>query len=72
MENRVRLTGLWRQQGKDGRPYLSGKLTGSSRLVVFPNDRKTKDTDPDFAVFVVPVEKRAEAPARAETPTFDL
>lgn len=72
MENKVRLTGLWKERTQDGKPYLSGKLTGSSRLVIFPNDRKTKDTDPDFAVYVVPVEKKAEAPARAETPTFDL
>jgi len=66
----TRLTGLWKEKTKDGKAYLSGKLTATSRLLVFPNERKQNDKDPDFNVFVVPVEKRAEKPEPAQEDPF--
>lgn len=59
MENGIRLTGLWRNEGRDGRPYMAGSL-GGGRLVVFPNERKERDADPDFVVYLVPAERREE------------
>jgi len=53
----VRLTGLWKNEGQDGKPYLAGSL-GGGRMMVFPNERKTKEQDPDFVVYLVPAEKK--------------
>lgn len=52
----IRLTGLWRNE-RDGKPYLAGSL-GGGRLLVFPNDRKAGERDPDFVVYLVPAERR--------------
>lgn len=60
----IRLTGLWRQE-RDGRSHLSGSL-GGGRLLVFPNERKANERDPDFVVYLVPAERREGGPARGE------
>lgn len=48
-----RVGALWIKQGKDGEFY-SGTLElgalGDVNVMVFPNTRKEKDTEPDFAV----------------------
>lgn len=53
----TRLTGLWKNTGKDGKIYLSGNLSGAARLLVLPNNKRG-DKDPDYNVYVVPNEKK--------------
>ena len=66
--NLVRLTGLWKNESKAGSTYLTGSISASSRLLILPNERKEKDTDPDFIAFMAPQEKREPKP-REEPPT---
>lgn len=58
---RMSLMGLYENEGRNGR-YLRGKL-GQLVVWVFPNDRKTQDTHPDWNVFVTEDRKPA-APGR--------
>lgn len=60
MTNSTKLTGLWKKQDKQGKDYFTGSLTGSARLVIFPNGFKNKETDPDYIAYIVPAEKRNE------------
>lgn len=60
MTNSTKLTGLWKKQDKSGKDYFTGSLTGTARLVIFPNGYKSKDTDPDYIAYVVPNERREE------------
>lgn len=53
----IRLTGLWKNESREGKPYMAGSL-GSGRLVVYPNERKSGERDPDFVVYLVPAERR--------------
>lgn len=46
----LKLTGLW-QNESDGKTYLTGYL-GDLRLVVFPNNYKEKENQPDFIMYV--------------------
>lgn len=55
---KVKLTGLWRGETKDGEPYLSGQLSGSSKLFIYKNRHKKNDGDPDFVAYLVPAKKR--------------
>lgn len=48
----IKLCGLWLGKTKDGRKYLSGNATYSSRFMAFPNSFKAKDTDPDYILYV--------------------
>ena len=63
----VKIAGLYKQKRKkDGRAYLTGKLNYGARLLVLPNDKKTPDSpanEPDFNVFLVPIEDKPKAPA---------
>jgi len=50
---------LWSKTDKNKKPMMSGYLSGilkllspSARLVVLKNDRKSKDSDPDWSVFI--------------------
>lgn len=48
----IRLGGLWKNKSKGGLNYLSGQFGGRARLVILPNLKKQKDSEPDFVLFV--------------------
>ncbi len=49
---KVKLTGLWKQKTQAGQPYLAGKVSPTSRLLVFPNSHKETDKDPDYIAYL--------------------
>ena len=61
MDNeKVKLTGLWRGQLKDGGQYLSGRLSPTSKLLIYPNTYKKTDKDPDYIAYMAPVREDTE------------
>ena len=70
MSDLIRLTGLWKTKTKAGDTMLSGSFSPSSKLVVLPNNRKQKDSDPDYIAFMAPVEKKEEK-QEAKQASFD-
>ena len=56
--SKAKLTGLWRNKGKDGKTYLSGSL-GVSALMVYPNGFKRSDKDPDYVAYLVQKDRKA-------------
>lgn len=57
--NRVKLTGLWKNTTKiDGHEYLSGNLSATATLQIWPNKFKRTDKDPDFNIFLVQKEPK--------------
>lgn len=66
-DTKVFLGGLWKQESKDGKAYLSGGLGVGGKLLVFPNGFKSKETDPDYKVYLVAKEKKRDT----GEPTFD-
>ena len=66
MEQGIKLTGLWKNKGRDGKTFLSGRLNGSSSLIVFPNNFKKGEKDPDYIVYLKPNEEKREAPKPAQ------
>lgn len=57
----VKLTGLWSGTDKNGNQTLSGNLNGSARIVIFHNQHKEKETDPDMIAYITKNEKRENA-----------
>lgn len=54
---RVKMTGLWKNETRNGKEYWSGNL-GSARIEVWPNDRKERDNHPDLNVYLAPRERK--------------
>ena len=53
--NGIRLTGLW-ENSKDGKRWLSGSL-GGGRLMIYRNENKKNEKEPDFNVYLYPAVK---------------
>lgn len=66
-KNLIRLTGLWKTQTKAGDTMLSGSFSPSSKLVVLPNGKKQKASDPDYIAFMAPQEKKEDQPVQQNT-----
>jgi len=54
----VKIAVLWRNESKKGQTYLAGNLGPTARLLVFPNEYKKAENDPDYSVLLVPREKK--------------
>ncbi len=58
---RVRVGGFWKKVSKkDGTRFLNGPLTATSQYMLFPNDKKSKDSDPDFILYLYSRTKREQ------------
>lgn len=67
--NGIRLTGLWKNTSKDGKPFLSGSL-GGVKVLVFPNEHKKGEKDPDFNLVLAPREEREKKPPEETSGDF--
>ncbi len=78
---KLKLTGLWQQSHETGDgtvQYLSGTISPSLRLLVWPNGFKKKGNDPDWIAYLVPnaagataTAEEAASPAPPRAPTGD-
>lgn len=50
----VPVTGLWLKKTKDGRSYFSGNINRGCVVLVFKNERKEKESDPDYRLYFAP------------------
>ena len=53
-ERRIKLSGLWLNESKAGEKYFSGSLGTNGKLLVFKNEKKEKESDPDYSLYLVP------------------
>lgn len=60
----IKLTGLWKGKSKNGETYLSGKVSPTSRLLVFPNTHKKSEKDPDYIAYLAPGQEEEQARTR--------
>ena len=62
--NLIRLSGLWVMEKETGEKYLAGSLNPSSRLLIFENRDKARASDPDYIVYLAPLEQKKSKKAR--------
>ena len=63
----VKLGGLWKNTDKNGRTYYRGKLGAYSAIIIFKNERKTKETEPDLTAYIAESEPKGERAQEART-----
>ena len=72
--NDKELGAIWIKQSKKGNEYMSGKITSPGgeefNVVIFPNTKKTKETQPDYRIYLSEPrpETQETAPRPQETP----
>jgi uncharacterized protein (DUF736 family) len=59
MNDKVKIGGVWKSTAKDGREYYSGKVNDNFKLLVFPNNNKKNDREPDLHVYLAPIDRNA-------------
>ena len=55
----IQLAAFWKKESKNNRTYYTGKL-GKGKLLLFANDRKEKDDQPDLILYVVEEENKTK------------
>lgn len=55
----IHLTGIWINESKNKGVYMQGSL-GHSKLLIFKNKNKRKETDPDFNMYIAPRNRKRE------------
>jgi hypothetical protein len=63
----IPLTGLWWNEGKDGRKYLRGSL-GKATVFIFENKYKEASNHPDMNLYLAPSKKKEEGDYRDSEP----
>ena len=61
-ENQIKLSGLWLNETKNGQKYLSGIKNGQ-KYTNFKNTFKEKDSQPDYNLYVEPLDQEQNAPS---------
>ena len=57
----VRALLLWLNKSKAGESYFSGSLGVGGKVLIFKNNHKGKDSDPDYQLYLVPKPQKEEA-----------
>lgn len=48
----IELTGLWENKDRNGNTYLSGNMSPGARVLVFKNNYKQNDREPDYRLCI--------------------
>jgi hypothetical protein len=67
-EGLIMLTGLWKKESKDGKVFYSGRLGYGASLLLFRNDQKRGDRDPDLIVYVAKGNRKEKPEAESSQP----
>ena len=53
----IKIAALWEKE-KNGTTFLSGPLSTTSRLLIYPNKNRKGERDPTHIVYIMPVERQ--------------
>lgn len=59
-DDKIRIGGLWKNDGQSGVSYLSGGF-GQAKLLVFQNNYKRGEKDPDYVMYLAPKQQREQS-----------
>ena len=60
MSDLIKFCGLWKNKDKNNQDYFSGTFNYNTRLLIYTNNYKEKDTDPDYIVYLAPNKKQED------------
>ena len=55
---KIKLTGLWRKESRNGNVYYQGSLSYSTNIFMFKNKFKKSDRDPDLILYISEKKKK--------------
>lgn len=63
----IQLAAFWKKDSKNGRTYYQGKM-GSGKLLLFKNDKKQEEKQPDLILYIVSENDKKPHEAKDEAP----
>ncbi len=60
----IRLCGLW-VQDKNGKKYMTGNLSPTTKVLMFRNEKKSGANDPDYILFIAQKEAAKQNTAQS-------
>lgn len=71
---KIKLTGLWLNEDKDGNKYMAGNVNSNMKVLIYKNSyKKDGSNDPDYVAYLVPIEskdKKVNQPKEDEEAPF--
>lgn len=64
--NLVKITGLWLNESQAGNKYFSGSM-GSAKVLIFKNNNKTEEKQPDYTMYLAPPQQQQQQPAQQDS-----
>ena len=64
--NRLRVTGLWWREDRNGDSFLSGSLSQSLKLLIFKNSFKHNPNDPDYHCYLAWQQRKKSAASQEQ------
>lgn len=62
----IKLGGLWTNKDKNGKTYLSGKLSPTVKILIFPNQYRESENHPTHIMYLSQVESQPAQQAEEE------
>lgn len=59
--DKVYLGGLWDSQAKSGVSYITGSFGIGGKILIYANQYKTQESDPDYKMYLAPRPQKDEA-----------
>lgn len=56
----IKLGGLWANKDRDGKTYLTGKLSPTTKILIFPNKFRETENQPTHIMYLSAVESQAQ------------
>ena len=65
MSDLQKLGGLWANKDKNGKTYFSGNFTPFTKILIYENSYKNKESDPDYVMHLAE-NKKGETESKAK------
>jgi len=66
MSDLLKMGGLWTNKDKNGKEYLAGDFTNGTKILIYKNSFKEKESQPDWHFYLSEKQKKDEQARKPE------
>ena len=65
---KLKISGLWKNENRNGNAYYAGSLSPSVRVMIFKNMFKNSERDPEAILYLAPNDRQKDGDRSAPQP----